>query len=75
MMNTVELPCKIGDKVWTVRCYKGIYKPQEGFVSEMYFLPNMELQIVVKHVGRGRWGEKIFSTYEEAKRKAEEQWV
>lgn len=62
----VELPCKIGDEVWINRYFHSKLLPQKGVVSEMKFLPNMELQIVVKYVGRGRWGKDIFATLEEA---------
>ena len=60
----VEVPCKIGDEVWINRYLHSKLLPQKGIVSEMKFLPNMELQIVVKYVGRGRWGKDIFATPE-----------
>lgn len=59
------LPCKIGDRVWAIRSYNGSKHPQEGIVSEMYFLPDMTLQIVVKHVARGIFGKTIFHTLHE----------
>jgi hypothetical protein len=60
-------PCKIGDTVWCIRPYKGIKRPQKGIVSEMFFMgESMELCIVVKKTGRGKWGEKIFPTEEAA---------
>ena len=62
----VELPCQIGDEVWINRYFHSKLIPQKGIVSEMKFLPNMELQIVVKYVCRGRWGKDIFATLEEA---------
>lgn len=62
----VRLPCKIGDTVWGIRAYKGTKHPQQGIVSEMYFLPDMSLQIVIKHVCRGKFGETVFLTREEA---------
>lgn len=65
----LELPCKIGDEVWINRYFHSKLIPQKGIVSEMKFLPNMELQIVVKYVGRGRWGKDIFATLEEANNK------
>lgn len=65
----LELPCKIGDEVWINRYFHSKLLPQKGIVSEMKFLPNMELQIVVKYVGRGRWGKDIFATLEEANNK------
>lgn len=62
----VMLPCKIGDTVWLIRNYRGVNHPQLGEVSEMFFDVDMALQIVVKHVGRGKFGEKVFRTLEEA---------
>ena len=32
----------------------------------MFFTDDMELCIVVKGVARGKWGETVFATYEEA---------
>lgn len=64
--DAVELPCKIGDTVWCIRNFHGHKHAQEGIVSEMNFTKAMKLQIVVKYVGRGQWGEKIFPTQEEA---------
>lgn len=62
----IELPCKIGDTVWCIRNFHGHKHPQEGIVSEMNFTKEMKLNIVVKYVGRGQWGEKIFLTREAA---------
>ena len=78
MKQVVEVPCTIGDRVWAIKNVKGKRIPWEGIVSEMFFVrPSREyaamyLQIVVKHIARGRWGENIFGTYEEAQRKADE---
>ena len=71
-MQTVELPCKIGDQVWAIRKVAGRLIPFQGTVSEMSFTENMELCIVVFHVARGVWGDKIFATEEEAKQAIEE---
>lgn len=70
MANEVytKLPCRIGDKVWAIRDYKGIKRATEGVVSEMYFIEKMTLTIVVKNVARGEWGKKIFATREECER-------
>lgn len=65
-VDAVELPCKIGDTVWCIRNFSGHKHPQEGIVSEMLFTKEMKLQIVVKYVGCGHWGEKIFPTREAA---------
>lgn len=70
--KATELPCKIGDRVWAIRSYKGIKRPMEGVVSEMFFTPCMRLVIVVKHVVRGVWGETVFGTYEETENAIEE---
>lgn len=65
-VNATELPCKIGDMVWAIRSFHGIKHPQKGVVSEIYFMNNMEIQVVVKYVARGKWGETVFATKEEA---------
>ena len=61
-----KLPCKIGDRVWAIRNWKGVPNASEGIVSEMFFNKDMELMIVVKHIARGKWGEKVFATQEDA---------
>lgn len=66
--DVVALPCKVGDRVWAIRKYKGVSHPQESVVSDMYFTRNMELMIVVKYVARGIWGKTVFRTKEEAER-------
>ena len=65
-VDAVELPCKIGDFVWAIRSYKGKKHPQRGIVSDMFYMNDMTLQIVVKHVARGKWGETVFATDKEA---------
>ena len=67
----IQIPCKVGDTVWAIRDFKGIKHPQEGIVSEMYFTAQMKLMIVVKHVGRGEYGETVFLTREEAEAEIE----
>ena len=62
------IPCRLGDKVWAIRNYSGHKKAIEGKVSEMYFIEEMTLVIVVKNVARGRWGKTIFATREECER-------
>lgn len=64
-------PCKVGDEVWAIRNYKGKKHIQRGFVSQIYFREDMSLKVVVKHRARGLWGERIFSTQEEAERALE----
>lgn len=62
------LPCEIGGKVWIKRDYSGKVKACEGTVSEMYFIDNMRLTIVVKGLGRGEWNKRVFPTQEECER-------
>jgi flagellar biosynthesis/type III secretory pathway protein FliH len=62
----IVLPCKIGDEVWGIRSYHGVKHPQQGRVDGMYFTSDMRLNIRVKHICIGNWGEKIFATREEA---------
>ena len=59
-------PCKIGEEAWIVRNYNGVPIPQKGIISSILFNDDMELTIVVKHIGRGRWGVNVFRTYDEA---------
>ena len=68
---TVTLPCKIGDMMWCIKNQAGIYTAQQGIVSEIFFRSDMELIIVVKYVGRGVYGDKIFSTQKACKEKAD----
>lgn len=70
-VDAVELPCKIGDKVWIARRYKCHKRPRWGIVSEMFFTEDMELCIVVKGVARGKWGVDVFATCEEAQAEIE----
>jgi hypothetical protein len=66
-VDAVVLPCKIGDEVWGIRrSNKGALAPHRGIVSHMYFAEDMKLCIVVQHICRGEWGEKVFATYEDA---------
>ena len=64
--ETVALPCKIEDRVWAIRNYKGILIPQEGIVREMFFDDGMNLVICVKHIARGLWGKTVFASEAEA---------
>lgn len=58
--------CNIGDTAYMIRAYKGVKQVQQGIISEMYYTKYMELLIAVKHIGRGRLGEKVFLTLDEA---------
>ena len=64
--DSFELPCRIGDRVWAIRNYKGFLNPKEGIVSQMFFSDNMDLVICVKFEARGLWGKTVFATKEEA---------
>ena len=61
-------PCKLGDRMWAIRDYKGKKHPQEGIVSEMFFTQNMRLMIVVKNIARGEFGKIVFLTRKEAEK-------
>lgn len=65
-VDAVEVPCKIGDTVWAIRNFKGRRQAQKGVVGEMYFRKDMTLQIVVRYVARGKWGEVVFATQADA---------
>lgn len=67
-----KLPLKMGDEAYVIRDYKGTKVIHVGKVSEMFFDENMNIRYVVKHVGRGLYGEKVFGTYVEALQKLEE---
>ena len=63
----IEIPCKIGDKVYAIRQYKGNPKIEIGKVSEMFFVGSeMDLCIVVYNKVRGYWGKNVFDTYDKA---------
>lgn len=64
--SSIDIPCRIGDQVWAIRNYKGVCHPQQGIVSELFFTPDMQLVIVVKHIARGEWGQAVFATKGEA---------
>ena len=63
------LPCKIGDTVWAIGSQYGKPYIKQGVVSEMMYLEDMRLGIVVKfsprYSHRGFWGKSIFATREE----------
>lgn len=65
-VDAVEIPCKIGDRVWAIRNFKGVKHAESGIVNDMLFTKEMKLQIVVKYVARGEWGKVVFATKEEA---------
>lgn len=68
----VDLPCKIGDKMWCIRRSGQAKHPKAGIVTEMYFAPNMELVIVVGNIARGVFGKTVFSTQKEAEKAIKE---
>lgn len=65
-VDVVSLPCKVGDEVWCLRDTRVYSKPVKGTVTEIYFRDNMDMCIVVRRLCRGRWGEKVFATEQEA---------
>lgn len=76
----VRLPCKIGDKVWTLKqAGKGGKRVFETKVAQMYFSDDMRLIVRAKYYKPGEIGQYIFLTREEAeaalRRKEEERWT
>jgi hypothetical protein len=65
-IEAVALPCKIGQRVWAIRNFRGVKHAESGIVNEMFFTDQMKLQIVVKYVSRGEWGKTVFATSDEA---------
>lgn len=70
--DSLNLPCKIGDRVYAVRNYKSKPVAQEGIVSDMFFTSDMRLCIVVRGICRGCWGETIFADKESAEKSIKE---
>lgn len=69
MAFSVNLPCKVGDEVWTYKTHRYTKVACKGKVTEIYFIDeSMQPCIVVKGVTRGAWGEKIFATKEDVER-------
>ena len=63
------IPCSIGDTVWVIRSIGVKRLISQGIVREIMFIgEKMDLCIVVGHLARGRWGEKVFSSKQEAER-------
>ena len=62
----VVLPCKVGEQAWCLRNYRGTAHARCGIVSEVKYSDYCGINVVVFNVGRGKWGEKVFSTYAEA---------
>ena len=64
--NTISLPCKVGDTVFGIKRVGRGLKVVKGLVSEIYFVGDMEMVIVLRGYCRGKWNETIFGTKEEA---------
>ena len=63
---TVEIPCKIGDTCWAIRRTQGGKRIFQTGVSEMYFDFHMNLIVVARRVCRGKIGNDIFLSFQEA---------
>ena len=62
-------PLKVGDSAWILRMTAGGYlKPICGTVSELFLIREKKVVVVVSHIGRGHYGERIFKTRAEAER-------
>lgn len=65
--SLIRLPCKIGDKVWTLKqAGKGGKRVFETKVDQMYFSDDMRLIVCAKYYRHGEIGQYIFLTREEA---------
>ncbi len=62
----VRVPLKIGDRAWAVRIQNRTPCAFHGVVSDISINENMRLVVSVKGIARGVYGEKIFSTREDA---------
>lgn len=65
-MINVTVHCNIGDQAWCIRKHTGGVTAMAGIVSNIRFDENMELVYTVKFIGQGKWGDRIFPTYEAA---------
>lgn len=63
--GVVEVPLRMGDEAFVLRSFHGHFVPKKGRVSEMYFTDNMQVCYILKGVGRGLYGSKVFKTEEE----------
>ena len=75
--SMVELPCRIGDRLWGVR--KIVAKDgkvtryiKEGEVTQMLFTPEMDLMLVLRKIGHRKFGVDAFYTREEAEKALKE---
>ena len=64
-----DVKFKRGEKAWCIRLYHSRKTASQGIISEIFFDRDMDIVYVVKGIGRGRFGEKVFKTKEEADRK------
>lgn len=62
----IRLPCRIGDKVWCIRKFSGYRRIiSEGTVTEIV-LNEAGTWIVVKNLHRGKFGQTVFSSADDA---------
>lgn len=59
-------PCKIGDIVYGIARTYGRVRVVPGKVTQMFYSDDMALCMVVERVCRGKFGESVFMTKEEA---------
>ncbi len=62
----LELPCKVGDTAYVIRYFHSVRRIQSGTIGFLNITADGKLYAEVKYVGRGRIGEKVFLTREEA---------
>lgn len=65
----------IGQLAYGIRNYRGHRHIQKGFISEIYYLDNMSLNVAIKHVCRGELGKTVFLTYNEAEKALKSSYI
>lgn len=64
--------CDIGDSAYFLRTFRGTYHVKKGIVADLYYNKQMKLCAVIKGLGRGMFGDKVFIDLEEANKKCRE---
>ena len=70
----MQLP-QINETGYVLRCYTGHWHIRSGRISEIIAQPDGSLSVCIFGVCRGRWGEKVFPTFQEAAQALEERRI
>lgn len=70
----MQLP-QINGTGYILRCYTGHWHIRSGRISEIIAQPDGSLSVCIFGVCRGRWGEKVFPTFQEAAQALEERRI